>query len=122
MALPSTEIGSALTDEKVVTSGLFEDEAVCLGGPGSMLDLLIRGGWTSQPDIGPDGIVEKDGLLRDDRDLGSEIMAGCLAKVDSTDPDGALLWIIEPKEQAGQGGFSRAAGPDECHEADRAGS
>jgi hypothetical protein len=66
--------------------------------------------------VGADGVVEQVGFLRDHADLRAERFQGDIAQVVPVDQNAPGGWVVQARDQVGQGGFAGAAGPDQGHQ------
>ena len=73
--------------------------------------LLLRGVRSAETDIGPDGVVEQIDILKDHGDMFQQAVAGELPHIVPTHRNAATGYIIEPGDQAANGGLAAAGRP-----------
>ncbi len=93
------------------------DEAVGVGGPGRGHHLLPVGVRPAIGDVGPDRVVEEDGLLRYDAQGGPEIVDADVPDVHAIHGDGPGAHLVEAAHQVHQGALPGPTGPHQGHDA-----
>ena len=86
-----------------------EGMGVCHFGCG--YDFLVRGVQAPVPDIFPHALREQEGVLQDNAHTPAQAVAGIGTDGLGVDKDLTAVNVIEPGQQADDGGFARAGGP-----------
>jgi hypothetical protein len=86
--------------------GKFGDEPVGVGCPCCLFDTLLRGPGRAVRYVGPDRIVEEDGLLRDDPQGSTETAKGEVPDIGSIHGDAPLAHLVEAGEKIQEGGLT----------------
>ena len=108
LLLAARQLQAAFADPGVVTVRQAQDEVVHLGEPRRLLDLLLARAGAAIGDVVADRIVEQHGVLRHHADRRAQAVLGHVADVLPVDQDAALGHVVEPEQQAADGGFARA--------------
>ena len=80
---------------------------------GRALDLGVVDGVLAEADVAADIPGKQEHLLLDDADAAAQFRGVPLAHVAAIDEDFSALDVVEAAEQADDGGFARAGGPDQ---------
>ena len=59
--------------------------------------------------------MEEKGVLEDHADVPAQRLEGYIPQVDTIEQDGALLWVVEARQQIGKAGLARSAWANERH-------
>ena len=113
LLLPAGEHAAFVADDRLVALLLREDELVGVGQFRRRLDLRARGVEPAVADVREDGVVEKEGVLIDHRDVLAERGLRDLADVVPVDADRAGLRFVEPLEQPEKRALARAGRADQ---------
>lgn len=113
MALTAGELLTAFADDGVVSVGELEDELVGFGGAGGGFDFLGGGVGFAVGDVLADGAVEEEYVLADEADCASQGGVAEIGEGEAVEGDLAREGIVEPEEEADDGGFSGAGGADD---------
>ena len=113
LTLAAGKAPAPLADLSEEAFGLGLDEFQGSGHAGGLADLGVAGGRTTQADVLEDRLVEEDGLLRDQGDIGAQVGLADAAEIVSVDKDRPLLRIEEARDQVDEGALAGAARTDE---------
>ena len=91
------------------------DEAVGVRQLRRVVDFLVGGVQFAVADVLHDGACEQVGILKNDAEGVPEICLFDLIDVDAVVADLAVVHIVEPVDQVGDGRLARAGGTDEGH-------
>ena len=112
LLLAAGESAAALAHHGVIAVGQRHDEIVAAGFFGGVDHLGLGGIGLAEEDVGPDGVVEQVHVLEHHGDVGEQAVAGELLQAVAAHGDGAELGIVEPGQQAADGGLAAAGGAD----------
>lgn len=109
------ELEPALADHGLVAGRQPLDEALDLGEARRLLDLGAGRRRAAIGHVVVDGVVEEDGVLRNDADGGAQARLGHLPDVLPVDQDRALADIIEAEQEPADRRLAGTAGADDGH-------
>src|SRR5690606_355327 len=113
LLLATGKLQAALTDRRFVTIRQCLNEIGDLSGAGCLVDFLIARIRPAVADIVADRIVEKDGILRNHADGGTERLLRHVTHVLAIDGKTAAGHIVEAKEKARDGRLASAGRSDD---------
>lgn len=113
MALTAGELLTAFADDGVVAAGESEDELVGFGGAGGGFDFFGGGVGFAIGDVLADGAVEEEDILADKADCAAQGGVAEIGEGEAVEGDLPGNGIVEPEEEADNGGFSGAGGADD---------
>ncbi len=114
LPLAAREAVAAGSDHRLVSVGkLLFDEAIRVGLPSRLDDLLVRRVRCAVANVVVDRVIEQQRLLRDQPDLTPQIAQTDLAHVDAVELYAATRRIDEPEDQAYQRRFATTVRPND---------
>ena len=117
LSLAARKADPAFAARSLVTLRQRKKEFVNLGGPRGRFDLRIRGPGPAHPDVFPHRRVKQEVLLKNDAGLAAIRIEVALAKIHTIYHHGALVRIIETKQQIQDRALARSAGSHKRHRA-----
>ena len=87
-----------------------------VGRPAGGFDLGLGRVQAGVEQVGADGVVEQVRFLRHHADLRGQRVERHVAQVVPVDQDAPAGGVVQARDQIGQGGLARAAGPDQRHQ------
>ena len=114
LALAAGQARAALADHRLVAVRQRLDEVVRIGGAGGGDEVGLAGIGAAEAQVLLDRAVEQIGVLRHHRDQPAHRFRIERAQVLAADADRAALRIVQPQQQADDGGFAGAAGADDA--------
>lgn len=112
MALTAGEFLTTLADDGVVAAGEGEDEIVGFGGASGGFDFFAGGVGFAVGDVLADGAMEEEDILADEADRAAQGGVAEVGEGEAVEGDLPGNGIVEPEEEADDGGFSGAGGAD----------
>lgn len=113
LALSLAESGAVASEDGVVTLRQHTDEAVSVGELCCGDAFFIAGGWIAVADIFHDAAGEEVNILKNDAEGATQIVLADFFDVDAIVEDGAVVDVVKPIDQIGDGGFACPGGADE---------
>src|SRR5260221_7509990 len=113
LTLAAGELDTAFADPRIESFGQACDELGERGAFDRLVDCVLVGIWPRQPDIGTQSVVEKIGILGDQRDAAAEMVERVVAQVVAVEGDRAFTRIPEAEQQIACGRLAGARRPDE---------
>ena len=107
---PCDRFAAVAGEHGVVAVGKVADELIRAGQLCGGDDLFIRRVQPAVADVLHHGAGEQVGVLQDDAQTAPEVVPLDLVYVDAVIADLALVHIVEPVQQVGNGGFAGAGG------------
>ena len=108
LPLAAGEFAAPVTDVGTVAIRRGEDEVVSVSDPRRFVDLRLGDARQPENDVVVDRIVEEDGLLGDDTEVGAYVRQGELPQVGAVEGDRSGRRVVEAGEEIGDGGFAAA--------------
>ena len=113
LPLTPREQAAARADDRLVAPlELGLDEPVGMRLFGGFDHFFSCGLGRPVADVVEDRIVEEQGFLGDQADLRADVSQTDVAQVDSIDPHAASDWVVESRDQVGQGRLAATVGAD----------
>lgn len=113
MALTTGELLTALAYDGVVPVREGKDKLVGFGGAGGGFDFFGSCVGFAVGDVLADGAVEEEDILADKADCAAQGGVAEICEGEAIESDLAGKGIVEPEEEADNGGFSGAGGADD---------
>ena len=113
LLLSAGEFAAFVADDGLVAFGLGEDEVVGERLPGGFLDFRFGCIGSAEEDVVVDGVVEKEGVLRDDADVFPQGIMRDAAQIASVEEDGSVLRIVKTEDEGEHGALARTTGADQ---------
>ncbi|CAM5716648.1 hypothetical protein STENM223S_01189 [Streptomyces tendae] len=113
LALTAGEPVAALADHGVEAVGQGPYEGVEAGAAQGVPEVVLGRLRAGQQQVGADGVVEEVAVLGDHAEGRAQGARGQVADVDAADPDGALVDVVEPRQQLGDRRLAGAGRADE---------
>src|SRR5206468_592495 len=101
--------------EGLVLFGELDDELVCVGPPGGVFNIRVRGSVATISDIVPHRSIEQEYVLLDKCQkvaIGAEPK---LSNVRAVEQDASLRWVVKASYEVRHRRFSRAAATHQSH-------
>ena len=119
LPLTSAERVAALTQQRVVAIGKFEDEVVRPGQARSRFDVALRCIRASEGDVRSDGVVEQERVFEHDAHLATQVAQRQVAYVHPIEPHGTCLRVVEADEQPSHRALSPTGAAHQRHRGTR---
>lgn len=113
LTLSLAESGAVAGEDGVVTLRQHTDEAVSVGELCCGDAFFIAGGWIAVADIFHDAAGEEVDILKNDAKGAAQIVLADFFDVDAIVEDGAVVDVVKPIDEVGDGGFSRSGRANE---------
>ena len=113
LLLAARQFQPALAHARAVAIRQRQHEIMHLGETRRLLDLRRGGSGPAIGNVVVDRVVEQHRVLRDDADGGAQGGLGQFADILPVDADRAAIHVVEAEQQARDGRFAGAAGPDD---------
>ena len=108
LALAAGEVSAHLAGGRVIAAWHREDELMRVGGSGGRLDFGAAGVKAPKRDVAGDRVVKQRRVLRDERHVAAQALAGHVAHIETVDTDAAGRVVVEAHEQVEHSRFARA--------------
>jgi hypothetical protein len=116
LLLAAGELVAALAHDRVVALRQVHHAVMDRRGARCPLHRLVAGVRLGVQQVRADGVVEQVRLLRHEADDPSERYEGQLADIDAVDLDGALLDVVQARDEVGRRCLPGARGAHQRHE------
>lgn len=113
LTLSLAESSAVASEDGVVTLRQHTDEAVGVGELCCGDAFFIAGGWIAIADIFHDAASEEVDILKNDAKGAAQIVLADFFDVDAIVEDGAVVDVVKPVDQVGDGCFACPSGADE---------
>ncbi len=114
LSLPSWELHSSFSDERIESIWESRDEFSDMGFFDDFFDTFFRNIFLSEKDILTDRRIEETIILKYDSDIGAQWILRDRTDTDAIDENLSRLDIVESEEEIGRRGLSWACMADEC--------
>ena len=113
LALAARKAFAAVGKGDVIAIGQCADEIMRAGQPRCAQHRGIVKAGVTQGDIVANAARQQYDILKHRADIGAQVVGMQLAQVGIVDDDGAVLGLIQPEQQPGEGRFARADAADD---------
>ena len=110
LTLATRQAHAAFAQIRVVALGQGADEVVCIGGPGSGLDLVVAGVRAAIADVFKGAGREHGAVLRNDANAVAQCLQAGLTHWHAIDQNLTMQHVVRAQQQMKNGAFARAAG------------